>query len=114
MNMEIQAEKQARRPVIDPLLLALKSRRVLIAVAALLVGIVVMVFPSLAAVQGELLTLVISLALALIGGISLEDAARAGRDAAPSSDLETLVKAVVVEVVEAVIAARATDEDTAA
>jgi uncharacterized membrane-anchored protein len=111
MNIHIENDKGARRPVIDPLLLALTSRRVLIALAALLVGLAVAWIPALAAVQGELLTLVTALALALIGGLSLEDAARAGRSTQLPADRETLVRAVVVDVVEAVLAAREGDDE---
>lgn len=113
MHIDIEHNKQARRPLIDPFLLALRSRRVLIALAALVVGLAVAWVPALAAVQGELLTLVTALALALIGGLSLEDAARAGRGAALPPDRETLIRQVVTEVVEAVLAARHHDTDGA-
>lgn len=75
-----QAERKAARcPLIDPLLLALKSRRVIVAVAALVVGALTLAVPELNAVRAELLTLVMTLALALIGGYSIEDAAEAAR-----------------------------------
>ena len=44
------------------------SRRVVIALSALLVGLLVIVIPQLEAVRGELLVIVGSLGLALIGG----------------------------------------------
>jgi len=85
--MELEAklmleDKARRRPLVDPLLLALKSRRVLIAMSALVVSILIGLLPGLATVHEELLTVVIALALALIGGYSLEDAALAARRAA--------------------------------
>ena len=87
-------DKMLRRPVIDPLLLALRSRRVMVALCALLVGVLVLAVPGLYAVQSELLVLVVTLALALIGGYSVEDAAAAGRDRAalPPDDLRELLK----------------------
>lgn len=72
-------DKSQRRPIIDPLLLALKSRRVMVALVSLIVGALSLIVPGLDAVRGELLTLLITLALALIGGYSVEDAARAAR-----------------------------------
>ena len=87
-------DKSLRRPVIDPLLLALKSRRVVVALSALIVGLLVLAVPELQPVRGELLTLVITLALAVIGGYTVEDAAKAGRDraATPPDDLRDLIK----------------------
>lgn len=71
-----------RLPVLEPLRLLLQSRRVMIALCALVVSLVVLAIPSLAVVQTELLMLVLTLALTLIAGYSLEDAARAARQAA--------------------------------
>lgn len=90
-------DKSLRRPVIDPLLLALKSRRVVVALAALIVGLLALALPEIEPVRGELLTLVITLALALIGGYTVEDAARAGRDrtSTPPDDLRDLIKDVL-------------------
>lgn len=84
-----------RRPLIDPLLLALRSRRVLVALAALLAGLLVAALPELAAVRAELLTLLITLALALIGGYSVEDAARAARTSTPPDELREQMREVL-------------------
>jgi len=92
--------KLKRRPIIDPLLLILKSRRVLVAISTLLVGLLTLAVPALDAVRGEILTLLIALALAVIGGYSLEDAARAGREAAPSSDLREQIKEIINAVLD--------------
>jgi hypothetical protein len=90
-------DKSLRRPLIDPVLLAFKSRRVLIAAAALLIGLLTLAVPTLQPVRQELLTLLITLALALIGGFSVEDAARAARErsALPDEDLRALIEEVV-------------------
>jgi hypothetical protein len=87
-------DKSLRRPIIDPVLLALKSRRVVVALSALIVGLLVLAVPELQPVRGELLTLVITLSLAVIGGYTVEDAAKAGRDrtATPPDDLRDLIK----------------------
>jgi hypothetical protein len=90
-------DKSLRRPLIDPVLLAFKSRRVLIAAAALLIGLLTLAVPTLQPVRQELLTLLITLALALIGGFSVEDAAHAARErsALPDEDLRALIEEVV-------------------
>lgn len=86
--------KSLRRPVIDPFMLALKSRRVIVALAALVVGLLTIAVPELQAVHGEILSLIITLALAVIGGYTVEDAARAARERAtlPPEDLRQLIK----------------------
>lgn len=90
-------DKSQRRMIIDPLLLALKSRRVLVAIATLIIGALTLAIPDLQAVQGELLTLLITLALAVIGGYTVEDAAREarGRDTSlDDADLKRLIREV--------------------
>ena len=100
--MNLLTDKSARRPLIDPLLLALKSRRVLIALCVLVVGLLTLAIPDLRPVHGELMTLLITLALAVIGGYSLEDAARAGRETHPAApdELRDLIKEVLMDVVK--------------
>jgi hypothetical protein len=96
------AHRQSRpRPLIDPLLLALKSRRVLVALCVLVVGLLTLAIPDLRPVHSELMTLLITLALAVIGGYSLEDAARAGREtkSAAPDELRDLIKEVLLDVV---------------
>jgi hypothetical protein len=98
--------KSLRRPVIDPLVLALKSRRVIVALCALIVGLLTLAVPELQSLRGELLTLIITLALAVIGGYTVEDAARAARERAESptpDDLRQLVKEVLDGMVDEVI-----------
>ncbi len=91
-------DKIQRRPFIDPLLLALRSRRVIVALCALIVGLLVLAVPDLEAVRGELLTLLITLALAVIAGYSVEDAAREARrrdTALDEADTRRLIREVV-------------------
>ena len=99
---------QNRRALLDPLRLVLRSRRVVIALCALLVGVLVLAVPPLAALRGELLTLLTALALALIGGFSLEDAARAARELPPAplptpDDLRPLVRDLLDSVLDELI-----------
>lgn len=92
-------DKSTRRAIIDPLVLLLKSRRVLVAIVSLLVGLLISAVPALAPVYGELLVLLITLALALIGGYSIEDAAVAARQQPTDPDvrdqLQTLLDAIL-------------------
>lgn len=92
-------DKSQRRAVIDPILLALKSRRVLIAISALLVGLMTLLVPELDVVRVEILVLLITLALALIGGYTIEDAATVARQSHPSAvpreQIQELVEAVL-------------------
>lgn len=92
-------DKSQRTPIIEPLLLMLKSRRTLIALATAITGVLVMLLPTLEPVQTELLTLLITLALALIGGYSAEDAARAARERTPD-DLEARILRAVKAALE--------------
>ncbi len=105
-------EKSKRMPILDPLLLVLKSRRVLIALAALLVGLLLLAVPQLEPVRGELLTLVITLALALIGGYSVEDAAAAARQTPTPPDLESAVREVISAVLDEILAERFEEPST--
>ncbi|GAB4514423.1 MAG: hypothetical protein OHK0046_16500 [Anaerolineae bacterium] len=99
-------DKANRRPLIDPLLLVLKSRRVIVALAALLTGLLIIQVPTLQPVQDEVLVLIITLALAVIGGFSVEDAALAAREDAPGitpdlDDLHDLLWDVVERILDA-------------
>lgn len=94
------SDKQRRRPFIDPLLMVIRSRRVIIALAGLLVGLLVLALPDLAEVQQELLMLVITLSMALIGGYSIEDAAVAARQTPSDADLAARVEALVRAIIE--------------
>lgn len=94
-------DKSTRRPIIDPLLLALKSRRVLVTICALLLALILTQIPALADYAGELLAVLVVMALAVIGGYSLEDAARAARETQPS-DLapDDLLRRVIREIID--------------
>ncbi len=87
----------------------LKSRRMLVALSALGVGLLLMAVPELAPVRGELLVLVITLALVLIGGYRVDDATGLAGDRrawnGATADiaheaLRGLIKQVLLEVIE--------------
>ena len=108
----MREDKSLRRPVIDPLLIVLKSRRVIVAISALLVSLLVLAVPELEPLRGEILTLLITLALAVIGGYTVEEAARAGRERAnlPPDELRELIKDVLNGMVDEVAEGNTTDE----
>lgn len=112
----VMVVKEHRRPVIDPLLLALKSRRVLIAICTLTIGLIVLAVPEMAPLRDELLVLLISLALGVIGGYSLEDAVRAGRERVVEptpDDLKGLLRVVLLELYDEMTSiGREADEKT--
>lgn len=95
------------------LLTALTSRRVLVAISALVVGIITLKVPELTALHDELLVLVISLALMLIGGFSVDEAARIGRDRAsqPPQELREQIKLLLAELLDEMLDARKEKRD---
>jgi hypothetical protein len=93
-------DKSKRRPIIDPLLEVLKSRRVLIALASLLVGVILLAVPELSPLRGELLVLVISLSLALIGGYSVEDAVSLAKQQTKPADMKEQIRGVIDAMIE--------------
>lgn len=86
----------------------LTSRRFLVSVVSLIVGALVVYMPNLQHVQNELLTLITTLALALIGGYSVEDAVTASKGT-PASDLKTM-RELILEVVESLLEAPSAEE----
>lgn len=73
------------KPIWTPLVLLLKSRKVIVSLCALLMNLLVTALPALEPYRGELMTVITGLALALIGGIAYEDAARTAKEAAVRS-----------------------------
>lgn len=99
MGHEQSAAPSDHRPLAARAQIAACHRR---AGGTLFVGLLTLAIPELQAVRGELLTLLITLALAIIGGYSLEDAAQAGRErsAVPAEELRELVKGALSEFVD--------------
>jgi hypothetical protein len=86
----------------ENLVSVLQSRRVLTALAAMLVGVITLLVPQLQAVQDELLILIVTVSLALIGGFSMDEAARIGKERANQDDeqLRELIKELLTELFE--------------
>lgn len=110
--------KSRRVPIIGPVIEAAKSRRVLIALATIIVGAGVLAFPELESVEGPLVNLLAVLALVLIGGLSVEDAAAAfqtnRRDIPNSPDeLRAEIRNVAVEFLDAMLTGPLTEPEVA-
>jgi hypothetical protein len=82
----------------------LTSPRVVIALAAFSVGVLIMAVPQLVSVQAELLTLTITLALALITGETITEAAAIARQQQLPADIDIsdLMRDVIDAVLDAV------------
>ena len=94
--------KHQRNAITEPLILLLRSRRFITALAALIIGALVLLFPDLQSVRSEMLTLLIAMALALIAGYSIEDAATAANNRDPDLDTAALDK-LTQEVIKAIL-----------
>lgn len=92
------------QPLISPLILLLKSRKVVVSLCALALNVLITAVPDLAPFRAELMTVVTGLALALIGGIAYEDAAKAGRDTAslPPQTSAELIKLLFGDLVDSI------------
>lgn len=92
----------------ERLLRALTSRRVVMALVTLLIGILTLAVPDLQPLHDELLVIVVSLALVLISGMDAHEAARIGREQAEKAneDLQYRVKHLLNELIDEVLEAR--------
>lgn len=92
-----------RIPILTPLLSLARSRKVLVALVAIIMSLLVAAVPTLEAVRGELFVIFVTLALVLVGGITVEDAVKVGREestapARPTNDyVRELIEALVDE-----------------
>lgn len=89
---------------VTPILLLLKSRKVIVSLSALLLNLLIVAVPELAPLRGELMTVITALALALIGGIAYEDGARTARGAAalPPQPSAEIIKSLFGDLVDTV------------
>jgi hypothetical protein len=87
-------ESNQKPPISRVLLSALKSRRVVVALAALVVGLLMLAAPDLQPLHDEVLVLVITIFLTMVSGYSVEEAARLGRERAtlPPEAMRDLLK----------------------
>ncbi|GAB5492298.1 MAG: hypothetical protein Phog2KO_25130 [Phototrophicaceae bacterium] len=96
--------KENRRVLIDPILLVLKSRRVIIALVSLVLSIAVLAVPSLEPLHSDLLVLVTSLALILIGGLSVEDAVIASKQGTTDASIREQIDRAVLVILDEMLA----------
>ena len=92
------------KPIISPILLLLKSRKVIVSLCALALNLLVTAVPQIAPFRSELMTIITGLALALIGGIAYEDAAKAGQNAGaqPVQTDAELIKMLLGDLIDSV------------
>lgn len=84
------------------LLPVLKSQRVIMALAAVLVGVITLLIPELQSIREVLVTVIVTVALVLIGGFSIDEAARAGKASMNHNQeqLRDLIKELLSELLE--------------
>jgi hypothetical protein len=70
-------ENKNMKPIIDPLLTLLRSRKFMVALLTLVVDVLVAYLPSLEPVQNELMTVFTLLGSVLIAAIAYEDTQQA-------------------------------------
>lgn len=63
-------------PILSPILALLRSRKVILSVVVFIVAILVQAIPALVPIAGTLTSLLAVILIALISGISVEDAAK--------------------------------------
>lgn len=68
-------------PILGPLLALLRSRKVMIALVALIAGIIVAYVPQLQPIEAEMIVLITFVASVLIGGTAAENVAQLRADA---------------------------------
>ncbi|PJF45120.1 MAG: hypothetical protein CUN55_00590 [Phototrophicales bacterium] len=86
-----------RTPVITPIAMLFRSRRFTVALASIIFTILSNYVPGLEQFRTEVLAIMIAVPSILILGLSHEDAARAGREAASHElpDIEEQVRKIV-------------------
>ena len=106
-------KKSQRSPVTHRLLKALKSRQMIIAMSTLVVGLLVLAVPDLKPIREELLTLIVTLALAVIGSYAFQETSSSDRQLQmPPDELRELVEDVLSEMVDEETPSGETDEET--
>lgn len=101
-------EAKKPTPVLGPLMALLRSRKVMIALVALIAGVLVAVVPKLQPVEAEMIVLITLVASVLIGGTAAENVAQLRSDAVVKSALptETLIRDAVQSVLDELLKAK--------
>lgn len=94
-------KKKSQRQVKNRLLKVLKSRQMVIAASTIVVALLILAIPELKAVREELLTLIITLALAAIGSYTVQDTTERERSlTVPREELREMVEDVLSDMVD--------------
>jgi hypothetical protein len=94
-----------KRVVASHIVKLLKSRQMVIAVSTLFVSLLVLALPDLKPIREELLTFIITLALAIIGGYTLQENGQSG-------DKQNIEREELRELVEDVLQDMASERTT--
>jgi uncharacterized membrane protein YqgA involved in biofilm formation len=94
--------------ILGPLIALLRSRKVMVALAALLAAVVVALVPALASVETEIILVITVVAGAIIGGTAAEDVAKTRADAVVKAAQpgDVLIKDTVTAILDELLAAR--------
>jgi hypothetical protein len=99
MSKKKSTRLKARHPVVR----VLKSRQMIIALSTFGVGLLVLAIPDLKPIREELLTLIITLALAAIGSYTMQETASTERqDKLQREEIRELVEDVLHDLAEEV------------
>lgn len=79
-------------PIVTPVISLLKSRKFIVGFVGILVSALILLVPDLAPLYDPLVWVITAVALAIIGGIAWEDAAKHGKDAADAENVEISVQ----------------------
>ncbi len=96
--------------VLSPLQALLKSRKFIVALAAILAYLIVLALPDLKPHQGDIATVLLWLAGLVIGGIALEDAGKAVGSGPKTFD--TAVRQIVTAILDELLVEDKTDQPT--
>jgi len=86
--------------ILDPIKSLLFSRKFILALVSVIVSGIIYFVPSLEAVASELVTLIGAVALTVILGIAIEDAAEKSRNVTPVTTVENEVEDLIKSVIE--------------
>jgi 4-hydroxybenzoate polyprenyltransferase len=102
-------ETKKPTPIVGPLAALLRSRKVMLALVALLAAIVVALIPELQNVEAELIVLITFVASVIIGGTAAEDVAKLRSDAVvkAAQPTETRIRDAVQAVLDELLQSKA-------
>lgn len=93
--------------ILGPLVALLRSRKVMVSLAALIVTVIVALVPELAPVKAEMIVMIFAVTAAIVGGVAAEDVAKVRADAtvkageATDVQIRETVTAIMNELLEA-------------